>query len=200
MGSKYSIQIAGRRLKILIVTMISILLVYNLSISADKRQVRIDNNFLRKHLPQLKNPRLMTVLDIKEQDEKEGYRDLGLSFVIEGDFNKDGYADYAVVGKYDGPYPDKSIFVAVLTVGANKIRVDFLHKFAVPHDRAFLCLEPGHKVSVENIDKRFDVIIVAMKLWTNYVWAVAWDGKKYIETQAEYIPEKEGRPLGNVDD
>jgi len=174
-----------RRLRIFLVTIISILFLSNLSISATRERIRIDEFFLRTHLTELKNPRLMIATDIKDKDEREGYRDLGYSFIIEGDFNKDGYTDFAIVGKYDGPFPNKSFFVAVLSVRGAKVSVDFLRKIT-GHDRAFLCLEPGHRVHVENIDQRFDVIVVAMELWTDYAWAIAWDGKKYIETECEY--------------
>lgn len=101
------------RFKILLVLTSFFLILLGLSISGIQGQVKIDNNFFKKYLTQIKNPKLLTIDDIKRDYEKTGME--GWSFVIEGDFNKDGYTDCAIAGKYDGPYPDSSLSIAILS-------------------------------------------------------------------------------------
>jgi hypothetical protein len=113
------------------------------------------------------------------EDERKGFADLGYSFVVKGDFNKDGYIDYAVAGKYDTSIKSQLI-VAIVTLKNNDITTEFLQK--IPHDRVFLSVEPGNRLRCEGTDETFDVVLVAMKLWTDYVWFIAWDGEKYFVT------------------
>jgi hypothetical protein len=155
----------------------------------------IDNEFVKKHLKMLKNPRIMTVGDVKDENEREAFVDLGYSFVVKGDLNKDGYIDYAIVGKYDGPYPDRSLFVAVVSLKEGKSSLEFLHKIRRPHDRAFLKIEPGSRLYCKGVDKTFDVVFVAMSLWTEDAWCIAWNGRKYFITyNCWYLPEEESKP------
>jgi hypothetical protein len=158
--------------------------------------LRIDDDFLKKYLTQLKNPRLMKIEDVTLEYERNWFLDpaSGSSFVIEGDFNKDGNPDYAVIGKYDGPYPSNSIFVAVLSKRRGKFTVDFLYKHEAPHDRAFLTKEEGRKLYVKNANKRFDVIVIGFAYGTDYVSAIAWDGKRYfIAEEWWYLGEEESK-------
>ena len=145
--------------------------------------ITIDNSFLKKHLTEIKNPRLLTIDDIKRDYEK--YEMEGCSFVVNGDFNKDGYDDYAIAGKYNGPFNEESLFISILTKKNNIITVEYMKKFSFPHDRVFLCSEPGTNFIIENVDKKYDVIAVAMALATEWVWLIAWDGKKYITPAPE---------------
>ena len=82
--------------------------------------------------------------------------------LLVGNFNKDGDPDYAVVGKYDGPDGDRSIFVAIFGLRKNRVKLDFVSTFR--NDRAFLNLEPGGLLSVKNINKKLDVVVVALAL------------------------------------
>lgn len=136
----------------------------------------------------------MTVGDVKDEDEREAFVELGYSFVVKGDFNKDGYVDYAIVGKYDDPYADRSLFVAVVSLKEGNPILEFLHKIRIPHDRAFLKIEAGSRFHCEGVDKSFDVVFVAMSLWTEDAWVIAWDGKKYFVTyNCWYLPEEESK-------
>jgi hypothetical protein len=160
--------------------------------------LRIDDDFLKKHLTQLKNPRLMTIEDVSREYERNWFLDSdpGCSFVVEGDFNKDGSPDYAVVGKYDGQYPNNSIFVAILSRKQGKVVVEFLYRHKVPHDRAFLCKEDGKKLYAKNADKRFDVIVIAFAYGTDNVSAIAWNGKRYFEPEEWwYLAEESKEPV-----
>lgn len=193
MGSFNNILQIKRTGQIFILSTILITLVLSFSIMPEDGSLpKIDNNFLRKHITQIKNPKLMTIEDFTLEYERNWLLepDSSCSFVVKGDFNKDGYSDYAVVGKYDGPYRDKSIFIAILTAKENKIFTEFLYKHNVAHDRAFLCAKPGRQVEIKNIDKRFDVIIAGFSYGTDYLFAIVWNGKEYITTMPDHIYEK----------
>ncbi len=141
----------------------------------------------------LKNPRILTAEDVKYEDERKAFAELGYSFVVKGDLNRDGYVDYAIVGKYDGPYPDRSLFVAIVSFREGKPRLEFLRKI-LPHDRAFLKIEPGSRLYCKGVDKTFDVVFVAMSLWTDDAWGIAWDSKKYfVAYDCWYLPGKESK-------
>lgn len=157
---------------------------------------KIDDEFVKKHFKTLKNPRILVAEDIMDEDERKEFGELGYSFVVKGDLNKDGYADYAVVGKCDTSI-NSPLFVAIVSLKDNAITTKFLKK--ISHDRAFLRVEPGSRLRCEGTDEMFDVVLVAMKLWTDYGWVIAWDGKKYFETnncgfevQENYPREREG--------
>jgi len=193
MGSKDNIlQVKNRYTRVFFITILAAITFTSLSLSEGGVSSEIDNNFLKQYVTQLKSPRLMTIEDVKLEYEKAWFMDLesGCSFVVKGDFNKDGYTDYAVIGKYDGPYRDKSIFVAIFSTKRGKVTTEFLYKHGVAHERGFLCLERGDVVNIQNVDKRFDVIIVAFAYGTDYVSAIAWDGRKYFSTEFEYTPGK----------
>jgi len=160
-----------------------IVLVTAATIGRAGEAITIDNSFLKKHLTKVKNPRLLTIDDIKRDYEK--YEMEGCSFVVKGDFNKDGHDDYAIAGKYDGPFNEESLFISILTIKNDIITVEYMEKFSFPHDRVFLCLEPGAKYVIENVNKKYDVIEVAMALGTEWGWLIVWDGKKYITPAPE---------------
>lgn len=163
-----------------------ILLLFFLSPIVQASDLKIDDDFLKEYLTQLKNPRLMKIEDLTLEYERNWFldSDFGCSFLIEGDFNKDGNSEYAVVGKYHGTYPDDSIFVAVLSKRRVKVIVEFLYKHKAMHDRAYLCKKEGGKLYVKNANNRFDVIVIGFSYGSDYVSAIAWDGKKY------FIPEE----------
>jgi hypothetical protein len=152
---------------LLIVLLTLIVLVTTATIGRADEAVTIDNCFLKRHLTQLKNPRLLTIDDIKRGYEK--YEMEGWSFVVKGDFNKDGHDDYAIAGKYDGPFNEESLFIAILTIKNGIISVECMEKFSFPHDRVFLCSEPGTNYIIENVDKKYDIIAVAIALATEGV-------------------------------
>ncbi len=188
MGSRNNIQISNYQCPILI---LFILFSLSSSVCSSKglKQLQIDDRFLCKYVTQVKNPHLLTEKDLKRKPEKEAYKDYGYSFLVEGDFNKDGNTDYAIAAKYNDENSKQAVFVAIITVRNSNVAVEFF--YPIPsHDRIFLHLEQG-TMHVENIDRRYDVILVALELWTDYVFVVAWDGKKYIKsTEAYFLPEK----------
>lgn len=148
--------------------------------------LKIDNTFLSKHLPKIKNPRLMIDSDISRKYEKKSYREEGFGFVVTGDFNKDGNTDYAVVGKYDAPLcREKCMFVAIFSQKKhNDVILNYFDTFK--NDRAFLFVEKGQNLKIEEIYKKYDVILVVLAVGSDDGFAIAWDGKNYIKTIPEY--------------
>lgn len=154
------------------------------SFSKSKENLIIDNKFLYKHLPQIKNPRLMTEKDITREYERNTYLQEELSFVAIGDFNKDGNTDYVIVGKYDAHYNNMSMFVAIFSKSEQNVKLKYFDTFK--NDRAFLFIEKGSKLKIKNISKKYDVIIVVLAVGSDNQFAIAWDGLKYIETTYDY--------------
>jgi hypothetical protein len=154
------------------------------SISNKAEQFHIDNSFLRKYLPEIKNPRIMTRKDLRKTDNFERLRIDRWSFIIHGDFNKDGYPDVAVVGRCDYEYPGKSIFIAIFTNIEGTISNEFL-SLGPGEDRAFLRLEKGTMI-VEGIDEKYNVIFAVLEFGSDYGFVIVWDGNKYIESTEAY--------------
>ena len=191
MGSQYNFQVICSKFKIIFAVILFGQALILLSTAQGNDPSKIDNIFLRKYVTQVKGPRLLTNEDIRLEYEKTEME--GWSFVIEGDFNKDGHTDYAIAGKYDGPYGDKSLFVMILSDRNGKISNEFFYAVPFPHDRLFLRLEQGGNVRVcaGGIKREFDVILVAFALGTDWGYAIAWDGIKYILTKEfAYIRKK----------
>jgi len=183
MGHRLCFQIIDIKLVHFVLATIFIIIILTASsVPEAPGQFKIDNDFLRKFLKDIKNPRILTIEDVSDEYEKTSYLKLGYSFVVEGDFNKDGYVDYAIAGKYDGSYGQKSLFVAIMSLKKGEVSLEFLHKISRPHDKLFISVESGNRLQCRNVNKKFDVIAVAMALWTDDVWAIVWDGEKYFRT------------------
>jgi len=162
-----------------------LLIMYPFFIRANENDVVIDKVFLQKHLPKLKNPRPMSVEDVPAVEEKiilseEQTLYKKCSFIITGDFNKDGRTDYAVIGKYDGPFANDSIFIAIFSRTNTVIKLDYLYKLTYPHDRGFLCITSGEKMNIPKINKQYDVIVVVLAVDTDNGFTLAWNGRQYI--------------------
>jgi len=160
----------------------------------------VNDDFLQKNLNLPAKPRLMTPRDVKKKEELRILSgDYSLytkcAFVIQGDFNKDGRKDHAVVGMYEGPFPGRSIFVAIFSETGKGTNVDFLHTLPVAHDRAFLCLtRPGQK-QAPGIDKKYDMISVIFEVDSDNGFDIVWDGTKYGRTEeARWVNPGTGMP------
>jgi hypothetical protein len=161
---------------------------------------KMDNDFLRRHLPHLKNPRVMTLDDVEFNAEREwvlkgGYPPDRCGFQVEGDFNKDGKQDFAVVGKYDGPYPNESVFVAVFTQKGSDATVEFTYTLQYPRDRAFLCVTPGERMHVRGISSTYDVLLVILAVDSDNFFCIGWDDKR-----REYLIRAEGGCINRLED
>jgi hypothetical protein len=134
---------------------------------------------------------MMTRNDLRNTENIEDLRIGRWSFIIHGDFNKDGYPDVAVVGRCDYEYPGKSIFIAIFTNIEGTISNEFL-SLGPGEDRAFLRLEKGTMI-VEGIDEKYNVIFAVLEFGSDYGFVIVWDGNKYIEsTEAYHKQQYEG--------
>ncbi|MCL4498783.1 MAG: FG-GAP repeat protein [Chloroflexi bacterium] len=89
----------------------------------------LNESFLKKILPELKNPRRMALKDLGTLEEEENFLEGGYTFVLRGDFDGDGFADVAFVGKYDNQTNrENNCFIAVVTIKGKKIIRNFFSK------------------------------------------------------------------------
>jgi hypothetical protein len=188
MPNNFKMGNTGRNTFLLLFAGLSLVVMPAIGVSAEANGVQaIDKMFLSKHLPMLKNPRVMTLGDVREKQEtnilhEKIARYKRCSFILKGDFNKDGRGDYAVIGKYDGPFPGKSLFIAIFSGPYNKPTLDYLHRLPYPHDRGFLCLTTGEQMHVPRVTRKYDIILVILAVDSDNFYALVWDGKKYIQT------------------
>lgn len=131
-------------------------------------QFRINNALLRELLPNVKEPRLMTVDDLGNEWEKNFFIQDGFSFIIEGDFNNDGDRDYAVAGK---DASSSSTFLVVIAL-----------KHGQPMTEYFDYFNGKPKMSLalwRNCRNEMDAIVVAFTLRSDDGFYLMWDGKRY---------------------
>lgn len=115
-----------------------------------EKPITLAPDLLHELLPELKNPRLMRFEDLGDPHEQEGFIEEGFTFVLRGDFNRDGVADLAFVGKYDNPeHPKENTFIVVVSFKEKMVIRDFFSK--IPRDRASLLLEPRYKPKIDAI-------------------------------------------------
>jgi hypothetical protein len=88
---------------------------------------------LRRLLPELRNPRIFTEADLKNDDERQAFRHDGLSFILRGDFDGNRNPDIVVAGRFDNRgNADDVAFVAILTKENSQWKRSF---FLRPHAR-----------------------------------------------------------------
>lgn len=91
----------------------------------------LSKDLLSKLLPELSNPRLMKLEDLGDDIDAINY---GHTIVLRDDFNRDGIADIAFVGKYDNPTaPDKNSFIAIITISGGTVTREFFSKIYRDH-------------------------------------------------------------------
>jgi len=129
-------------------------------------QFILDNSLLQKLLPKLRKPRLMTMDDFGELD-KRFFRQDGFSFVVEGDFDRDGTKDTAIAGKDE----ELNTFILLLAVGRGKPILKYFEYF------------PGNsQLSLQVVPKchrGFDGIALVFTLRSDHGFYLVWDSKKY---------------------
>lgn len=71
---------------------------------------------LRRILPELHDPTVLTESALRTDAERDEFRRAGLSFRLIGDFNRDGRLDMVVAGRFDNTHdPDDHTFVLLAT-------------------------------------------------------------------------------------
>jgi len=100
------------------------------NIKPGAKPITLSGDILKELFPELKNPRLMKLGDLDSSfNEQEDFIEGGFTFVLRGDFNRDGIADIAFVGKYDNSEKqDENSFIAILSVKGKKVLRIFFSK------------------------------------------------------------------------
>jgi len=135
------------------------------------KPITLDENLLKKLLPELRNPRLMSFKDLNTPDEQEGFLEGGYTFVLRGDFDWNGFADIAFVGKYDNPdHPNKNTFIAIVSIEGKKV----LRKFfsVIRRDRILL-------IRVINYKPKIDAIGMSYNLASDDCGYLYWTGREW---------------------
>lgn len=136
--------------------------------------IDLNKSLLTKLLPELKNPRLMTLKDLDEKlDEPRLFMDNGYTFVLRDDFNRDGIADIAFVGKYDNPdQPYKNSFIATVSIKGKQVIREYFSK--VFRDRISLLRAIEYKPKIDAIGMSFNLVSddCAYLFWTGKKWQV----------------------------
>lgn len=70
---------------------------------------------LRRAIPGLQRPRLLTRGDLRSQEEHAAFDQYAYSFAIRSDFNRDNLPDVAIAGIDEAKSPGNRAFVAILT-------------------------------------------------------------------------------------
>ena len=134
------------------------------------RPIPLNKIYLKKLFPELKNPRLMQYEDLDPTDKNDFITE-GYVIVLKGDFNHDGFADLAFVGKYDNPLnPNQNSFFTILTFKDKKVTREYFS--LIPHNQAFL--DKNMRYASDNF--RMTIIY---KSGSDYCETIHWESKGY---------------------
>lgn len=136
---------------------------------------------LQKLFPEIKNPRIMTVNDIKDKFEKRAVKLYNFSFFIIGEFNNDGFIEIVFTGKYDEPedgYAD--LFLGIISVQRDKMFRDFFERLY--YGPSYAQKPKGQylkKSSVKNKSDLDSVFICYTAAPSDWCEILSWNGKEY---------------------
>ena len=131
----------------------------------------LSGELLSKIVPELKRPRPMTVTDIGDIDKQNSFKELRYSFVLSDDFNKDGFADVAFVGKYENDNtPDENTFFIIVSFRGKKLVRDY-----------FTTLKARRVFLLKDLNFRhgFNGIILIYTPASDFCGTLYWSGSKY---------------------
>jgi len=136
-----------------------------------EKPITLSDSFISEIVPELKNPRFMTVSDIGDIHEQNSFLEQGYSFVLRDDFNKDGFADLAFVGKYENDNnPKEDTFLVIVTFRGKKVVRDFFRPLKT--NRVFLLKIINFKLVCNAIGM---IYIPA----SDFCGTLYWSGSKY---------------------
>ena len=140
------------------------------------KPISLSDDLIAKILPELKNPRLMNLADIKDPEEQYRFFEDGYTFVLRGDFNRDGFADIVFVGKYN-QYLENS-FIAIISIKGNKVIRDY-----------FTIIYRGH-IGLVNLPsykpkQKINAIGMSYNLSASDCGFLHWDGKYWLYDDCE---------------
>jgi len=109
----------------------------------------------------------MTLDDLNRELDKSFFKQDGFTFVVEGDFDRDGIDETTVAGK-DG---ESNTFILLLAVGRGKPMVKYFEYFPGNSQLSLQVMPRCHR--------GFDGIALAFTLRSDHGFYLVWDGKKY---------------------
>lgn len=135
------------------------------------KPIALDEENMKKIVPELKYPRLMSLKDLTiKPGEQDFFIKEGFSFVLRGDFNRDGFADIAFVGKYSVSDKKEESFIAIVTIKGKKVFREFYKK--IDRDYIMLLLMPDYKPNI-------DAIFMLYKTESEDCSYLYWDEKEW---------------------
>lgn len=135
------------------------------------KPITLNPPLLSRLLPELRNPRLMSIKDLNDSDEQEGFFEGGYSFVLRGDFNKDGFADIAFVGKYDNQSDsEKNSFIAIVSIRGRKVIREYFSRLETK--KAYL-------IRVIDFKPQADAIGIVYNLYSEECGYLYWGKGQY---------------------
>ncbi|MCE5194611.1 MAG: hypothetical protein LLF28_04025 [Nitrospiraceae bacterium] len=136
------------------------------------KPITLTKEFLTKLLPELKNPRLMSLEDFADPEDKEAFLESGCTFVLRGDFNNDGIADLAFVGKYDNlSNPKYSSFFVIVSIKQKKV----VREYFTPLMTSQVAL-----LNVLKYKRKIDAIELIYHFESEECGYLFWSNKKYV--------------------
>ncbi len=90
----------------------------------------LTKKFLTNIVPELKNPRLILIRDLKPTD-RDRFTEEGHAFVLRGDFNNDGVADLAFIGKYGNQNDTNNSFFVIVSIREGKVTREYFTRLSV---------------------------------------------------------------------
>jgi hypothetical protein len=135
------------------------------------KPITSSSELLSKIVPELKKPRFMTVTDIGDIDKQNSFLEERYSFVLRDDFNKDGFADVAFVGKYENDNnPDENTFFTIFSFRGKKLVRDY-----------FTTLKARRVFLLKDLNFRhgFNGIILIYAPASDFCGTLYWSGSKY---------------------
>ncbi len=143
-------------------------------INPGDKPITISNRFLSEILPELKNPRFISLSDIGDDYWIQQFLEGGFTFVLMGDFNRDGIADVAFTGKFDNDTnPELNSFFAIVSIANKKVVRDFMVVLPVQCNSVWLKVLPKYK-------KVRNAIRLLRDGESEDILLVFWDGAKYV--------------------
>jgi hypothetical protein len=151
---------------------VSIKIGYKRNYKPGEKPISLYKKTLSSLLPELKNPSLLTYEDLGDELEKSCFIEGGFTFVLRGDFNKDGYADLAFIVKDQGEKAyDKKIFLVIVSIKGQTVTRELFEPLS--YVRASLLLVPNYK-------KGTDGIIISYTINSGENEILYWNGSKYV--------------------
>ena len=136
------------------------------------KPITLTSDLIGKLLPELTNPRLMDIADLKEEfDEQRSFLEEGCTFVLRGDFNSDGFADIVFVGKHDNPErPVFDTFISIISIKEQKVIRIYMSR--INRDRIALLAVPEYKPGTDAIFMTYNFASddCALLYWHNKEW------------------------------